>query len=179
MAKRASHNPYWQHVRDEVDRIGQQRKCPLKPEAVDAALVTTALLQDYARGSETAYHALFVACTEGVRADIRAYLKTAKSAVKLGAGNVVQLPIWIGVKVVDDAGKVVDVVQKRWVDATWDEIRRFVVDEMTRRDQAAFNVQAYGRVLELQARYPNTRTPGEACDAGGIDWRNLDIPDVA
>ena len=179
MAKHSSHNPYWRHIRDEVDRIGLERHAVLKPEAIDAALVTTALFQSYGRGEEIAYHSLLVACTEGIRADIRAQLKTSTTRVKLGTGTVLQLPIWIGVKVTDAEGRVVGVVQKQWVDAAWEEIEQFVQDEMARRDQADINIRGYGRVLDLHVRYPNTRTPREACKQAGLDWRNLDVPEVA
>lgn len=66
-----------------------------------------------------------------------------------------------------------------WWEVSWSEYATWRDAMFALERKIALKRYAFDRIDALQAAYPETDTPGEACEAAGIDPRSLGLDEVA
>jgi hypothetical protein len=135
-----------------------------------------------ATGGDVAAQALRDAIvTAGCCAEVDPYISERKGTIftKVGAGPKVARKVReiVGVRRKEQRnGKEVQVWQHSlWWTLTWDEfeamVRSYLAQGLRMQEQAA----AWKEVLALRNQFPDTATPGEACERAGLDPKAFDL----
>lgn len=159
---------------DELD--GRQNGHGLKELARDRLVAD--LRRQAENGDKQAERMLDALTLDGAWARIEARLAIGRCLIAWN-GDLVSVPERIGVRRRDRDGlKAKHYQQPLWWECSWAEYMDWLA---TRRGQ--FNQQGKQlAVMEVIARlreiYPDTKTPGEACERAGLDPRDFGLDDV-
>lgn len=62
-----------------------------------------------------------------------------------------------------------------WIYLPWDRVRSIRNDYATRSATLAGKVVAFDRILSLEERFPDAKTPAEALEMAGLDAKQIDL----
>lgn len=146
---------------------GTQTEVGVK-DATAEALVAT--LQRAAEAgdveAECTLHALAI---DGAAERIAVLLKQERCLIARN-GHVLSMPARWGIRRRDSQGKRQRHHQQAlWWELTWAEFQEMVASLRRQAARLGEEAAAWDAVLNLHDRYPDTLTPGEACECAGID----------
>lgn len=91
-------------------------------------------------------------------------------------GQVVALPARIGVPARGEDGvRGKHYNQRLWWHCTWPQLQDWLAQQEATRAQQATTIAVVRRILALREKYPDTVTPGEACEREGLDPREFSL----
>lgn len=130
------------------------------------------------RGHENATRIAWVFGADGAHRFYMLEEKRDAGAVLLANGRIVSLPGKLPVAMRDDAGKKTGAFQlKLWTEMSWAEFAEKHLSYVRLRDGIDTTVATLQEISQLRDRYPQTATPGEACDLANIDPKDFKLPD--
>lgn len=107
---------------------------------------------------------------DGATKQARRMLKKDRTVVRLLTGREVSVPTRVGVRAVDSLGnRQAWYQQPLWYELSWPRFLSMIAGLETQRDQLSTEIAAYSQVLNYRTRFPESRTPLEACERAGID----------
>lgn len=114
---------------------------------------------------------------DGIYTRVEAHIPLMDRTLVGYHGGVVQMPSHIGVSARSANGKRRNHQQRRlWWEASWDEYIEWVNGQRILAAQMGVKVAALDGILALREKYPDTVTPGQACERAGIDPREFGLP---
>lgn len=156
-------------IRRQVDTMDARQNGTGLKELLTGSVIDTLELAA-ADGDADAEHILRGLAIDGLRERVAVLLKTDDRCLIARNGAVLSMPARWGVRRHEPNGVRQKHYQQRlWWELTWAEFADMV--DGLRRQAARLGEEAgaWGEVLRLHDRFPETQTPGEACERAGID----------
>jgi hypothetical protein len=110
---------------------------------------------------------------------VKAIIKRDWSVITLPSGRTVAVAAHQSRRTRKAAGRGQVYQMVLWAEMPWEDFLAMVAMLARQRDRLASEVAAFSAVLPLREKYPDTRTPAEACEREGLDWRALDMAAAA
>lgn len=152
------------------------------PEAVKRDIQRD-LIQDLhalaTAGEAWADRAILALAEDGCGSRIQARLKEDKGTIRISqSGAVISLPTRFGVRARGEGGQVERHFQQPlWWELSWERFHELINSLVRQRDVLSHEIVGLREIERLHERFPDTRTPLEACERAGIDPYQFSLPE--
>lgn len=115
---------------------------------------------------------------EGIRRRVIEFVKESSGTVLLSSsGSVVDLPTHVSVVTRRDDGKK-SYQLKLWWELEWPDFLSMVAGRARQRRILTNQIKGFNEVTRLRDRFPESKTPGEACSLAGVDPKSFELEET-
>lgn len=163
----------WRRVNDAIDAVIDEKR----PKRTLASRIRAALRKAEATGDKQADRIINAMADDGLLKVIHQRNRLDSGVFRSSStGKVLNVPARASAPTRDKSGARIGLSQLRlWHEMTWDEFDAWAITQLHLASSMQFKARGIARIRTLRAKYPDTRTPGEACKLDGIDVRSIDI----
>jgi hypothetical protein len=130
----------------------------------------------FERGDERAIYVVWALAQDGAEAQFNSWLKHDRAKIMIShTGQILSIPARFGIRTKREPGEPDFWQQPLWWELTWEQFEQLVISLCQQGVRLAQEAEALDEVLALRDRYPETKTPLQACEAAGIDPRRFNI----
>lgn len=112
---------------------------------------------------------------DGCGGRIHARLKSDRGTIRIAdTGAIISLPTRFGVPAINQDGqREKHFQQPLWWELTWDRFEQLINSLIRQTHVLSGEITALHEILGLRDRFPDSASPGEACEMAGIDPRSF------
>lgn len=134
-----------------------------------------------ADGADWAAHAIDALGPGSLRGYVTQTLKEDVGSIRIYNNGWVELPSRYAIRPRDpETSKYIGGFQlPMWAEMTWQQFMEMLAGLTNQQGTLSRRIAALNEVLKLRERFPESRSPGEACLMAGIDPQKFEITDEA